>query len=229
MGVSLATMAMQAARARITSVQYKLDAEERKEERSEYETPAEDEVVSNKVEDFLADSDRGFHFHSVFGSDDVLSKYVGEFGGLKFVVDSKLVMYGASKRFTYTSFEHGNAMGDSIGHYDRIILKGTYEKVKFNKYNFICEEVTSHRQARTATSAIFSGQVILSSQNGVSSDQMILAFPQNFALKGSTMGPWSFWAHDRIAKMDAVSPAEFVNWDLERNDAPQTQNLVEYG
>jgi len=36
-------------------------------------------------------TDRGFHFHSVFGSDDVLSKYVGEFGGLKFVVDAKLV------------------------------------------------------------------------------------------------------------------------------------------
>ena len=36
-------------------------------------------------------ADRGFHFHSVYGSDDVLSKYVGEFGGLKFVVDAKLV------------------------------------------------------------------------------------------------------------------------------------------
>jgi hypothetical protein len=86
---------------------------------------------------------------------------VGEFGGLKFVVDAKLVspastdtnkyarlrrapfqvMYGASKRFIYTSFEHGNAMGDSIGHFDRIILKGTFERVKFNRYNFLCEEV----------------------------------------------------------------------------------------
>jgi len=69
-------------------------------------------------------------------------------------------------------------------------------------------------------------QVILSSENGVSSDQMILAFPNNFPAKADTMGPWSFWAHDRIAKMDAVSPAEFVNWDLERNDAAQTQTLV---
>ena len=109
----------------------------------------------------------------------------------------------------------------------------------------------------------------------------------------SSQGPWSFWAHDRIAKMDAVSPAgvragegvrrarvcsgvprenecaggnvcrgqrragralfhpavitviqcswlyrgpvrsdgwsvpaEFMNWDLERNDAAQTQSLV---
>jgi len=50
-------------------------------------------------------------------------------------------MYGASKRFIYTSFEHGNAMGDSIGHFDRIILKGTFERVKFNRYNFLCEEV----------------------------------------------------------------------------------------
>merc|ERR1711934_676474 len=225
MGVSLATMAMQAARARITSVQYKLDAEERKEERSEYETPAEDEVVSNKVEDFLADDDRGFHFHSVFGSDDALSKYVGEFGGLKFVVDAKLVMYGDSKKFTYASYEHGNAMGDSIGHFDRLILKGTFEKVKFNRYNFICEELASHRTARTATSAIFSGQVILSSEHGVSSDQMILSFPSNFPAKATTMGPWSFWAHDRIAKMDAVSPAEFMNWGLERCDADQTFSL----
>jgi len=55
---------------------------------------------------------------------------------------------------------------------------------------------------------------------------MILAFPNNFPAKADTMGPWSFWAHDRIAKMDAVSPAEFVNWDLERNDAAQTQTLV---
>ena len=52
-------------------------------------------------------------------------------------------MYGASKRFTYASFEHGNAMGDSIGHFDRIILKGVFEKVKFNNYHFICEEVTT--------------------------------------------------------------------------------------
>ena len=50
-------------------------------------------------------------------------------------------MYGASKRFIYTSFEHGNAMGDSIGHFDRIILKGTFERVKFNRYDFLCEEV----------------------------------------------------------------------------------------
>jgi len=140
-------------------------------------------------------------------------------------VDAKLVMYGQSKKFTYAAFEHGNAMGDSIGHFDRIILKGTYEKIKFNKYNFICEEVASHRTARTATSAIFSGQVILSSENGVSSDQMILSFPSNFPAKATTMGPWSFWAHDRIAKMDAVSPAEFMTWDLERNDAAQTQSL----
>merc|ERR1712216_297815 len=219
------TMAMQAARERVTALQYKLDAEERKDERSEYEDDPASIVPSLKVEEFLADNDRGFHFHSVYGSDDVLSKYVGEFGGLKFVVDAKLVMYGASKRFTYASFEHGNAMGDSIGHFDRIILKGTFEKIKFNKYNFICEEVTSHRSSRTATSAIFSGQVILSSEEGVSSDQMILAFPNNFPAKASTMGPWSFWAHDRVAKMDAVSPAEFVNWDLERNDASQTQSL----
>jgi len=32
-------------------------------------------------------------------------------------------------------------MGDSIGHFDRIILKGTFDRVKFNKYNFNCEEV----------------------------------------------------------------------------------------
>ena len=89
---------------------------------------------------------------------------MGEFGGLKFVVDAKLViahpirhdkvplltlmgisqvMYGASKRFVYTSFENGNAMGDSVGHFDRIILKGAYERVKFNQYHFVCEEVTS--------------------------------------------------------------------------------------
>merc|ERR1711934_813871 len=174
------TMAMQAARERVTALQYKLDAEERKEEREEFEDKPEDLVPSEKVEDFLQDNDRGFHFHSVFGSDDVLSKYVGEFGGLKFVVDAKLVMYGASKRFTYASFEHGNAMGDSIGHFDRIIIKGFFEKIKFNKYNFVCEEVASHRSARTATSAIFSGQVILSSMGEKASDQMILSFPENF-------------------------------------------------
>ena len=46
----------------------------------------------------VALADRGFHFHSVFGSDDVLSKYVGEFGGLKFVVDAKLVSSTVSER-----------------------------------------------------------------------------------------------------------------------------------
>lgn len=216
---------MQAARERVTALQYKLDAEERKEERDEFEDKPEELVPSTKVEDFLQDNDRGFHFHSVFGSDDVLSRHIGEFGGLKFVVDAKLVMYGKSKRFTYASYEHGNAMGDSIGHFDRIIMKGTYEKVKFNRYNFFCEEIASHRTARTMTSAIFSGQVILSTEQGVSSDQMILSFPQNFPAKATTMGPWSFWAHERIAKMDTVSPAEFINWDLERNDAPQTATL----
>merc|ERR1711998_663245 len=163
---------------RVCEVGAKLDCEERREPRADYETdPA---VPSCAVEPFLPNQDRGFHFHTVYGSDDVLAKYVGEFGGLKFVVDAKLVMYGESKRFTYATFEHGNAMGDSIGHFDRIILKGTFEKIKFNMYNFICEEITSHRTARAVTSAIFSGQVILSSENGVSADQMILSFPPSF-------------------------------------------------
>merc|ERR1719453_2189949 len=216
---------MQAARARVMAVQTKLDAEERKESREDYEE--EEQAPSKKVEEFLEDNDRGFHFHSVYGSDDVLAKYVGEFGGLKFVVDAKLVMYGESKRFTYATFEHGNAMGDSIGHFDRIILKGEYTKLKFNKYMFTCDEIASHRTPRAATNAIFSGKVILSAENGVSSDQMLLSFPTGFPAKASTMGPWSFWAHDRIAKMDAVSPAEFCNWDLERNDVAQTQNLLQ--
>merc|ERR1712195_240004 len=164
----LSTMAMRAARARVAEITRKLDAEERKEEREFYET--EDPPPSTSVEAFLPNENRGFHFHTVFGSDEVLAKYVGEFGGLKFVVDAKLVMYGATKTFTYTAFEHGNAIGDSIGHFDRIILKGSYEKVKFNRYNFFATECTSHRALREKTNSVFSGEVILSTEMGVGSD-----------------------------------------------------------
>merc|ERR1712195_300305 len=219
----LSTMAMRAARARVAEITRKLDAEERKEEREFYET--EDPPPSTSVEAFLPNQNRGFHFHTVFGSDEVLAQYVGEFGGLKFVVDAKLLMYGSSKQFTYTAYEHGNAIGDSIGHFDRIILRGSYEKVKFNRYNFIATELTSHRALREKLSCIFSGNVILSTEQGVASDQMLLSFPSTFPVKQTSLGPWSFWAHDRIAKMDEVSPAEFGSWDIERCSAEQTESM----
>merc|ERR1719473_631561 len=215
--------AMRAARQRVCEVGAKLDCEERREPRADYETdPA---VPSCAVEPFLPNQDRGFHFHTVFGSDEVLAKYVGEFGGLKFVVDAKLVMYGATKRFTYTAFEHGNAVGDSIGHFDRIILRGSYEKVKFNRYNFFARECSSHRALKEKTDSVFAGEVILSTENGVASDQMILSFPARFPIKHNSVGPWSFRAHERIAKMDEVMPAEFESWDIERCSAEQTEAL----
>merc|ERR1712166_1666080 len=205
----LSTWAMRAARARVAEITRKLDAEERKEEREFYET--EDPPPSTSVEPFLPNEN--------------LAKYVGEFGGLKFVVGAKLVMYGATKTFTYTAFEHGNAIGDSIGHFDRIILKGSYEKVKFNRYNFFATECTSHRALREKTNSVFSGEVILSTEMGVASDQMILSFPARFPVKQTSLGPWSFWAHERIAKMDEVSPAEFTSWDIERCSAEQTESM----
>eukprot|EP00658_Telonema_sp_P-2_P033892 TRINITY_DN2478_c0_g1_i1.p1 TRINITY_DN2478_c0_g1~~TRINITY_DN2478_c0_g1_i1.p1 ORF type:complete len:235 (+),score=65.85 TRINITY_DN2478_c0_g1_i1:168-872(+) len=214
---------MQAARDRVSALTLTLDAEERKEPRpdSDFEPPA----ASTRVEEFVGAENRGFHFHSVFGSDETLAKFVGEYGGLKFVVDAKLVMYGEGNKFTYTAYEHGNAIGDSIGHFDRIILRGTYEKVKFNRYNFNATECTSHRALREQVWCVFSGNVILSTEQGVASDQMILSFPTSFPVKRTSLGPWSFWAHERIAKMDEVSPAEFSSWDIERTSVEQSEAL----
>eukprot|EP00656_Telonema_subtile_P035736 TRINITY_DN39697_c0_g1_i1.p1 TRINITY_DN39697_c0_g1~~TRINITY_DN39697_c0_g1_i1.p1 ORF type:complete len:105 (+),score=32.70 TRINITY_DN39697_c0_g1_i1:97-411(+) len=99
------------------------------------------------------------------------------------------------------------------------------DRVKFNRYNFEAHECTSHRALREKVSCVFSGNVILSTEQGVGSDQMLLSFPASFPVKASSLGPWSFWAHEGIAKMDEVSPPEFGSWDIERTSVEQTEAL----